>query len=137
MRVGDLDRDRAAATLREQYAEGRLTLDELSERTDHVLAARSRAELETTLFGLSWIPRAVAARGRSLVEDAVRVAMLVVVTGTYLLFSAALLLVLAVTTVVGAASASVLAVFVVVWLVPTLLVARLWHHRSPLRRRIS
>ena len=45
VRVGDADRDAAAAQLREHYTSGRLTLDELNERLDQAFAARTRADL--------------------------------------------------------------------------------------------
>jgi hypothetical protein len=44
-RIGDADRDAAAAELGEHYAAGRLTLDELHDRLGHVLAARTRGQL--------------------------------------------------------------------------------------------
>ena len=44
-RIGDVDRDAAAAELGEHYAAGRLTLDELHARLGHVLEARTRGEL--------------------------------------------------------------------------------------------
>ncbi|HZR48802.1 MAG TPA: DUF1707 domain-containing protein [Streptosporangiaceae bacterium] len=45
MRVGDAEREAVAAQLREHYADGRLTLDELNERLDQAFAARTRADL--------------------------------------------------------------------------------------------
>lgn len=45
LRIGDADRDRAAADLGEHYAQGRLTADEHAERLEQVWAARTRAEL--------------------------------------------------------------------------------------------
>ncbi|HYZ54319.1 MAG TPA: DUF1707 domain-containing protein [Streptosporangiaceae bacterium] len=45
VRVGDADRDAVATQLREHYADGRLTLDELNERLDQAFAARTRADL--------------------------------------------------------------------------------------------
>jgi hypothetical protein len=62
--------------------------------------------------------------------------MLVVFTGAYLMFSFTLLLVLAVTVLVQGASASALLGFLLVWLVPTLLLYRLWHRR-PTHRPLS
>ena len=51
--AGDLDRERAASSLREHYAGGYLTLDEFSRRTGRVLSARSRGQVQRALFGLS------------------------------------------------------------------------------------
>ena len=41
MRVGDADREAIAAQLREHFADGRLTLDELNERLDQTFAAKT------------------------------------------------------------------------------------------------
>jgi len=45
IRVGDAEREAVASQLREHYADGRLTLDELNERLDQAFAATTRAEL--------------------------------------------------------------------------------------------
>jgi hypothetical protein len=45
IRVGDAEREAVASQLREHYADGRLTLDELNERLDQAFAAKTRAEL--------------------------------------------------------------------------------------------
>jgi DNA-binding MarR family transcriptional regulator len=45
MRAGDTDRDAAAAALGEHFAQGRLTLDELSARLDATLTATTHGEL--------------------------------------------------------------------------------------------
>jgi hypothetical protein len=44
-RAGDADRDAAAAALGEHFAQGRLTLDELSARLDATLTATTHGEL--------------------------------------------------------------------------------------------
>src|SRR2546428_7895914 len=46
MRVSDADRERAAGSLGEHAAAGRLTFEELSERLDRAYAARTQAELD-------------------------------------------------------------------------------------------
>lgn len=43
--VGDAERDHSVARLRDACADGRLTLDEFSERVNAVLAARTRGQL--------------------------------------------------------------------------------------------
>jgi hypothetical protein len=130
--AADSDRERATGKLREHYVRGRLTSDELAERVELVVRARSRAELRSALSSLPMFPdaRELAAHGRSLA----RLAVLVVFTGAYLMFSFALLLVLAVTLLVQGASASALVAFLLVWLVPTFLLYRLWHRGAPHRR---
>lgn len=45
LRIGDADREAAAAGLREHYATGRLTLDEFQERLDAVFAAKTDSDL--------------------------------------------------------------------------------------------
>ena len=45
LRIGDAERERAAADLAEHYAQGRLTTDEHRERLDQIWAARTRREL--------------------------------------------------------------------------------------------
>jgi len=52
VRVGDADREAVAAQLREHFADGRLTQDELNERLDQTFAARTNADLNTVLRDL-------------------------------------------------------------------------------------
>lgn len=111
--AGDVERERAAARLREGYAGGYLTLDELSRRTSRALSARSSRQLRGSLFGLP--------RGSLL--DSVHDVVLAVVTGAYVLFTLGLALMLAVALLLGA-STSTLVVFALVWFVPTCLFVR-------------
>jgi hypothetical protein len=50
--ASDAEREQAVARLREASAEGRLTLDELSDRTDAAYAARTHGELVRVTDGL-------------------------------------------------------------------------------------
>jgi hypothetical protein len=52
VRVGDTDRDAVAAQLREHYADGRLTLEELNERLDQAFAAKTKTDLNTVMRDL-------------------------------------------------------------------------------------
>jgi Domain of unknown function (DUF1707) len=52
LRVGDADREATAAQLREHYADGRLTLDEVNERLDQTFAAKTKADLNTVMRDL-------------------------------------------------------------------------------------
>ena len=52
MRVGNAEREATAAELREHYASGRLTLEELSERLDKAFAATTRADLDALMTDL-------------------------------------------------------------------------------------
>lgn len=137
MIAGDRDRDRAALALREHYAQGRLTLDEVADRAERVLEARSRAEIRSALSGLPMLfdGRELAAQGRSIARGVMRAAMLVFFTGAYLLFSFSLLLVLGLTMLIQGLSGAAIAVFFVVWAIPTYLLSRLWHRRAPHGRR--
>jgi hypothetical protein len=73
MRVSDADRDRAIAELSEHYQAGRLTTDELEDRTGRALAARTSADLAALFTDLprrqgpvtSTAPSVPASPGRS------------------------------------------------------------------------
>jgi hypothetical protein len=52
LRIGDAERDAAAADLGEHYAAGRLTLDELHQRLDAVFAARTVGQLTRIMADL-------------------------------------------------------------------------------------
>ena len=51
-RVADADRDRTVTLLREHVVEGRLTLDEFSERVGRALQARTRGDLDAVMADL-------------------------------------------------------------------------------------
>ncbi len=57
VRVGDAERDAVAAQLRDHYADGRLTLDELNERLDLAFAARTKADLNQVMRDLPHVAR--------------------------------------------------------------------------------
>ena len=56
LRAGDRDRDGIAERLRAAVGEGRITLDELSERLDRLYAARTYGELEALVADLPGTP---------------------------------------------------------------------------------
>ena len=60
VRAGDADREAVAAQLRDHYADGRLTLDELNERLDQTFAAKTTADLTTVMRDLPYAPRTTA-----------------------------------------------------------------------------
>ena len=67
-RIGDADREAAAAHLREHYAQGRLTLEEFTTRLDAVFAAITQSQLSALTRDLPPIadppaPRPVTAAG--------------------------------------------------------------------------
>ena len=65
VRIGDTEREAAAASLREHYARGRLTLDEFQQRLDAVFAATTNVDLAkitadlpyTSPYAPPWPPR--------------------------------------------------------------------------------
>jgi GntR family transcriptional regulator len=63
VRVGDADRDAIAAQLRDHYADGRLTLDELTERLDQAFTAKTGADLDGVLRDLPHVARPGAGGG--------------------------------------------------------------------------
>ncbi len=68
LRVGDADREAAAAHLREHYAQGRLSLEEFNRRLDAVFAATTQSVLSALTRDLPpaappWPPLPVAAAG--------------------------------------------------------------------------
>src|SRR5262249_20053952 len=66
MRVGDAEREATAAELREHYASGRLTLEDLNERLDAAFAAKTRGDLNAVMRDLpSARPGWSAADGRA------------------------------------------------------------------------
>jgi hypothetical protein len=52
IRASDADRDRITARLREHYAEGRLSTDELEERIDEALSAKTLGDLRRVMTDL-------------------------------------------------------------------------------------
>jgi hypothetical protein len=63
-RVGDADRNRVADLLKEAHAAGYLTLEEVDERLDTALAARTRGELDRLVADLPPEWRAAQERAR-------------------------------------------------------------------------
>jgi len=57
VRIGDADREAIAAQLREHYADGRLTLDELNERLDQTFAAKTKDDLNVVMRDLPHVAR--------------------------------------------------------------------------------
>jgi len=68
VRVSDQDRDRAAAEIREHFAAGRLTADELSERMSVAYTARTEADLRAARRELPQLPATRAQARAELVQ---------------------------------------------------------------------
>ena len=60
VRVGDADRDAVATQLRDHFADGRLTLEELNERLDQAFAAKTKADLNIVMRDLPQAARPTA-----------------------------------------------------------------------------
>jgi hypothetical protein len=67
LRVSDEQRERAATEIREHYAAGRLTDDELSERVQAAYSARTEQELRTALADLPKLPATPAEQKAELI----------------------------------------------------------------------
>ena len=122
-RVGDRERESAAAALRRHYADGRLDDLELSDRIELVLHARSRWELAYALRGMPRVERAV---------QQVRHGLVVAAMGTiWLLVTVALLVAFVGWIVANGASLAAFAGFGLAWLLATALL----HRRTAQSRR--
>jgi hypothetical protein len=66
MRASDAEREQAADALREHYAAGRITSEELVERLDRVYAARTMSELDQLAEDLPPLTRTPALRAAEL-----------------------------------------------------------------------
>jgi Flp pilus assembly protein TadB len=121
MRASDSDRDRAVAALREHCAAGRITIEELSERLDQALRARTMGELSVPLRDLPELGNRPSAPVRR--RPSRRTAVLMVLVLVFIASRAAL--------VAGQASAG--AVLVTVILVTILVRMMLRASRIPRR----
>jgi len=68
LRASDEQRERAAQDIRDHYAAGRLTDDELSERLQSAFSARTQGELSALLSDLPKLPASPAQRKAELAE---------------------------------------------------------------------
>jgi hypothetical protein len=136
--VGDREREEASLTLRRHYREGRLTVDELDERLEVVLAARYRHQIRGALRGLPlrWAdPEAVVRDALRPAARAARDAAFLLATGLlWVLGSLLLLVAFAGWLLSHGPSLAGLLVFPLVWLSLTWV---LWWgaHRRRTRRR--
>ena len=58
LRIGDAERDAAMAQLREHFVAGRLTFDELTDRIDAALTAKTQRQIDGLMADLPRPPRA-------------------------------------------------------------------------------
>jgi hypothetical protein len=125
--VGDQERETALQALAAAYGEGRLTREEHDRRTDAVLHARTRADLDAVCFDLSAEESSIRATG-----TARRTAFMVVTLVSVPLLLFAVLLVSG-----GEAGGTALGLGLLTVLLPGLLALWSWAygHRPHLRRR--
>lgn len=94
-RVGDVERDQAAADLGEHFALGRLTADEHAERLDAAWTARTRADLDLLFHDLPtvapWAPARRPAGWRPVPFVPIAVLLVVLSVLTHLPFWLAIL----------------------------------------------
>jgi hypothetical protein len=69
LRIGDAERDAAMAQLREHFVAGRLTFDELTERLDLALAAKTQRQIDSLLADLPRPPKPARIQASPPVHD--------------------------------------------------------------------
>ena len=142
--VGDADRDRGLAFLRRNYAEGRLSLEELTDRVEGVARARTTSELHAALRDLpggralsTFTPRVVALAHSSgataVARRAAGIAVAAVLALVWIWVSLILLVALGLAILLAGLSAGLVAAFVLPWVAMSWLGWRIG--RAGLRRR--
>lgn len=131
--VGDRERQRTADALRCHYLAGRLSEDELDDRLETALRARTRLDLVLAarqLPGHAVLEELLGPPVRAASHAIGRAALFVVLAAVWLAGSVLLLLSLGVSVLVGAASTGTLAGFPLAWALMTWIVWRVWVGRS-------
>jgi uncharacterized protein DUF1707 len=121
--VGDHERERAARTLRRHYVAGRLDEDQLSERLDVVLRARSSWDIAFALRRLPWLDELLSHAKYGLV--------VLVTLAVWLMLSLAMLVAFIAWVVANGATLGGLIAFPAVWI---FLSALLYRHTKTTRR---
>ena len=131
--VAEQDRERVALSLRRHYAVGRLTVEELSERTELALRARTSGELRSALRDLPspWSPGELRPLADSAARFAARAFLLCLLASVWSVLSFALLIAFVVVLAADASTAVELAI-PALWALVTYLLWRAW--RRPPRR---
>ena len=91
LRIGDAERDAVMTQLREHFVAGRLTFDELTERIDAALTAKTQRQLDRLMADLPRPPRLTRAEEVPPAPDAGRFlvfAMLLFALATWILIMA-------------------------------------------------
>lgn len=135
MLVGDREREQAAAALRRHFANGRLTLAEMSERVELALRARSRSDLNRALrdLPLSWeeLPAIVHTAARRFQHGVRRTRLFFVLVRVWSKLSLGLALVCGIALVAGVPLTTVLGAFLIVWALASFVTWRAWRRAAP------
>jgi len=125
-RIGDHDRDRAAALLKRHFVRGRLSVEELGERLELALSARGDRDLRAAFADLppAWREQVAAARSGvdGTLRAARRLAFVVAMWALWWAASIVLLVGFVTTVVVSGVSWTNAAAFAALWLVSTVAV---------------
>jgi hypothetical protein len=129
--VADRDRDRASALLRRHYLLGRLTFEELSERVESALRARTDRELRAALRGLPapWHPSELAPVADAAGRFAKRAFLLLLLGSLWTIVTFVLLVALLVALATGASGEIQLAI-PMLWAAATYLAWRSWRRSA-------
>jgi hypothetical protein len=132
--VGDRDREQTAAALRRHFAQGRLSLTELSERVDLTLRARTRDDLSRALrdLPLAWeeLPAIVQNTARRVQRGFRRTRFFFVVLRVWSKLSFALAVVLGVALVAGAPAGTALGAFALAWACASFAAWHVWRRAA-------
>jgi len=132
--VGDHDRELAAAALRRHFANGRLSLAELSERVELTVRARSRSDLNRAMRDLpmTWeeLPAIVHTTARRFQRGVLRARLVFVLVRVWSKASLVLALVCGVALAAGAPGMTVLGAFLILWALTSLVTWRAWRRAA-------
>jgi len=123
--VSDSERERAAATLRQQFVHGRLSIEELGDRVELALRARHRRDFRRAFRGLPPLWRDTDEL-RRLARQAKRTAVRLLVAAAWAFFTFVLLIAFVVTLVINDVTLRTVIEYAVAWLGATALA---WHVR--------
>jgi hypothetical protein len=129
--VAEQDRDRASALLRRHYLLGRLTFEELSERVELALRARTDGELRAALRGLPapWHPSELGPVADAAGWLAKRTFLLLLLASLWVIVTFVLLVALLVALATGASTEIQLAI-PLLWAASTYLAWRTWRRSA-------
>jgi Flp pilus assembly protein TadB len=136
-RIGDRDRDRAATALRRHYLQGRLSVEEFSERLELALRARSDRELGPVLRDLPapWqnLHEVVGPAAKAAKHTVARAGILLALLTFWALFSLVLLVAFGIALLVDGPSTVEVFGFPLVWVAATYGLWRFWQHTGARR----